>query len=413
VNILLVEPDFPVPPKSKNHKNFLPIGLLKIASYLRQNSHGVRLRRGLTRDAAGLADLQIFDPDEIWITSLFTYWSGYVREAVLHYKELFPSAKVIVGGIYASLMTKSEVKKYTQCDEVYQGVLPEAEVCFPAYDLVENSNPHPVDYQIVHASRGCERRCTFCGTWKIEPDFFCKKSIKDEIKFRKVVFYDNNLLMNPNIVDLLEELVELREDKKILWCESQSGFDGRILLKKPYLAQLLRRAGFRNPRIAWDWKYRDYPKIKDQIDLLIASGYHAREIFVFVLYNWDISFEEMEIKRIECNDWKVQIADCRYRPLQQLYDHYNSQMKGQTSADYYIHERASWTDVLVRQYRRNVRRQNICVRHGFPFYSAAFEYGRVKNKTMRNIRLMETNAKKIRHLKEKGISYWLPQEISR
>ena len=31
MKILLVEPAFPIPPKSKNHKDFLPIGLLKLA----------------------------------------------------------------------------------------------------------------------------------------------------------------------------------------------------------------------------------------------------------------------------------------------------------------------------------------------------------------------------------------------
>mgnify|MGYP003316490570 CR=1 FL=1 len=35
--ILLVEPDFPIPPKSRNHHNFLPLGLLKIVSLLRKN----------------------------------------------------------------------------------------------------------------------------------------------------------------------------------------------------------------------------------------------------------------------------------------------------------------------------------------------------------------------------------------
>jgi len=43
---------------------------------------------------------------------------------------------------------------------------------------------------------------------------------------------------------------------------------------------------------------------------------------------------------------KQQIADCRYRPLNQLFDNYNPLIKGQTSKDYYIHEEAGWTDYL-------------------------------------------------------------------
>ena len=44
--ILLVEPNFPIPPKSKNHRDFLPIGLLKLASYHRAKGDKVKLVRG-------------------------------------------------------------------------------------------------------------------------------------------------------------------------------------------------------------------------------------------------------------------------------------------------------------------------------------------------------------------------------
>ena len=44
-NVLLVEPNFPIPNKSRNHSNFLPIGLLKIAAYLKRKSINVELIR--------------------------------------------------------------------------------------------------------------------------------------------------------------------------------------------------------------------------------------------------------------------------------------------------------------------------------------------------------------------------------
>ena len=43
--VLLVEPDFPIPNKSRNHSNFLPIGLLKIAAYLKSKNIKVKLIR--------------------------------------------------------------------------------------------------------------------------------------------------------------------------------------------------------------------------------------------------------------------------------------------------------------------------------------------------------------------------------
>ncbi len=409
--IILVEPNFPIPQKSKNHKNFLPIGLLKIASYLQKKNIEVKLIRGIPKNPIELSKIIKFSPSEIWITSLFTYWAKYVKDAVQYYKKYFPSSKIVVGGIYASLFSKKEVKKYTGCDEVYQGVIPEAEKYLPAYDLIKNTNPHPIDYQIIHASRGCTRKCNFCGTWKIEPKFIPKKSIKNEVKFKKIVFYDNNLLMNPYIDEIFEELINLKKEKKILWCESQSGFDGRILLEKPCLAKKIKKAGFRYPRIAWDWQYKDCNDIERQINILKEAGYPSKEIYIFMIFNWNIPFKEMEMKRIKCWEWNVQIADCRYRPLDQLYDNYNGRKTGQTLEDYYIHEKAGWTDILVKQFRKNIRRQNICIRHGFPFYSKEFEQKRTKKELMRITKNINTKKEKIKYLEKNNISYWFPEKI--
>lgn len=406
--ILLVEPAFPIPNKSKNHSNFLPIGLLKIASYLRENGNEVRLVRGIQKSLKE-SDKDInFQPHEIWITSLFTYWAKYVKEAVQFYKSLFPKAKIIVGGIYASLLPINEVKEYTGCDEVYQGVMKEAEKHFPAYGLLANYNSHPIDYQIIHTTRGCKRKCSFCGTWKIEPQFIAEKSIKDKVKFRKIIFYDNNLLANPHIKNILNELAELKKQNKISWCESQSGLDGRILIKKPYLANMLKKAGFRYPRIAWDAGYKEYTKIEKQLNILKNAGYNSKDLYVFVLYNWDINFEEMQKKRIKCWQWGVQIADCRYRPLNQLYDEFNSRKVDQSSYNYYIHISKGWNDALIKQFRKNVRMQNICVRHRFPFYSKQFERKTFDKEIMKTVKELKTTEEKMRFLKDNEIDFWIP-----
>ena len=43
---LLVEPDFPIPTKSKNHKDLFPIGLLKLGTMLDEQGHDVQIVRG-------------------------------------------------------------------------------------------------------------------------------------------------------------------------------------------------------------------------------------------------------------------------------------------------------------------------------------------------------------------------------
>ena len=353
MKILLVEPGFPIPPKSKNHRDFLPVGLLKLASYHRERGDGVKLVRGNQH-------LLDFIPDQIKITSLFTYWSNYVRDSVNFYKGTYPRAKVIVGGIYASLMP--EHCKQSGCDEVFVGVDNRVEKFKPAYDLVE------VDYQIVHTSRGCMRKCKFCGTWRIEPEFISKKSIKDEICSNRVIFYDNNLLANPYIKVILEELKNAKHNGRVVYSESQCGIDGRLLTSE--VAKLLKQARFLSPRIAWDHGYKQHSMIKKQIDMLVDAGYPSKDIYVFMIYNFEPGYYEMLKKLKQCKKWGVQIADCRYRPLNQTYDNYNPRRE-QTSEDYYIHSK--WTDKQIKLFRKKVRQQNIMIRHGFDFYSRDLE----------------------------------------
>jgi hypothetical protein len=195
MRVALIDPDFPIHSKSRYHSSFLPIGLLKLASLHRSYGNSIKLVRGNF-------DLGRFYPDQILITSLFTYWSKYIWDCVKFYKDKYEKAEVIVGGIYASLLP--DHCKKSGCDKVFVGVNKLAEEHVPAYDLVE------VNYQIIHTTRGCVRKCKFCGTWKIEPKFTFKKSIKDEICSNKVIFYDNNLLANPYFENIMEELMNSR-----------------------------------------------------------------------------------------------------------------------------------------------------------------------------------------------------------
>lgn len=346
MNILLVEPNFPVPPKSKNYRYYFPISLLKLASYHRHQGHKVRLVRGERR-------LRSFIPDKVLITSLFTYWSEYVHTSVKFYKKHFPNAKVVVGGIYATLMP--DHCKSSGCDEVFFSLHEEADAFPPAYDLVPE-----IDFQVLHAMRGCIRRCSFCGVWKIEPEIY-KPSIREEIVKRKLLFFDNNFLANPHVEEILTELADMKRSGEILSCEAQSGFDYRLL--KPKLATLLKQANFTDVRIAWDHSFRQSKSVKKGLDILFEAGFSLKSMQVFMIYNYAVPFSEMIKKLQKCFEWKIQVADCRFRPLNQTYDHYNPRAykTGQTDKDYYIHPK--WSDEEVRSFRRMVRQQNICIRY--------------------------------------------------
>jgi len=347
VRLLLVEPAFPIADKSKNHSHFLPIGLLKIGTYHKVRGDRVKLVRGLKRCG--------FIPDRILITSLFTYWSKHVHDAAAFYHKAYPHARIEIGGIYASLMPK-HCKKNSPFATVRTGLYRRgaAEKVQPDYSLL----PEDLDYQIIHTSRGCTRKCTFCGTWRIEPRFEYKESISDEIQKPKIVFYDNNLLANPNIDRILRGIAALRLPRgRRVRCESQSGFDLRRLT--PKRARLLREARFVCPRIAWDGPYKSWPMVRRAIKALKSVGYGRKDIYVFMLYNFMLPYSQMKRKLEACRRWQVRVIDCRYRPLTSTEDNYRPGPKPQEAGAYYVHP--NWTDRQVRGFRRAVRHQNIAI----------------------------------------------------
>jgi len=174
----------------------------------------------------------------------------------------------------------------------------------------------------------------------------------------ELVFYDNNLLANPHIDNILREIADYRGERgKRLHCESQSGFDLRLLTRER--AKLLKAARFRSPRIAWDGGYGTWPKVERAIRMLENAGYRRKDIFIFMIYNCRPLYDEMMRKLDACRRWGVRVIDCRYRPLDRTEDNYSPGAKEQGPHDYYIHE--GWTDEQVRGFRRAVRRQNIAI----------------------------------------------------
>lgn len=365
-NILLIEPSFPYPTKSKHeansvHKNFIPVGLLKIGAYHRSLGNSVKLVRGK------LPKLELKeDFDTIMITTLFTYWSSYVWDTVQFYRKEFPKSQIVLGGVYATLHHKKNdftklLKKYDA--KVCIGLHPKAENFSPDYSLMED-----IDYHIMHGMRGCIRNCDFCGTWRIEPKLLYKTSeqIEKEIiqaNKNKVIFFDNNFLANKNRKEILKTLASIRLNNKPIAFESQSGFDGRLLAIDPEVAILLKKARFNNVRIAWDNDLSDRPEIEQQLKHLTDAGYNSKEISVFMLYNFDLPINQMIEKIKYCLKWGVQITDCRFRPLSSTKDDYKPHMwrKGQTSLDYHIHD--NWTDRDIRLFRKIVRLHNITIRY--------------------------------------------------
>ena len=389
--VLLIQPEFPIPCKRKIHHDYFPIGLLKIGTYLKE-VNGCEVQLLLENKESN------FIPDEIWITSLFTYWSSYVYESINYFKNLYPGVPIYLGGIFATLMADDI---HLTGVTIQKGLYLPAERYSYTHPIDETLLEEHVDFQIMHSTRGCFRKCAFCGTWKIETEETYNSNVPNMINKNHVIFYDNNILKRPDIEDFLSRLSKVRVNGKRVIYESQSGFDGRICDQD--IAKRLHDANFVNVRIAWDGSLDEFPSISDQINALCFAGYARKDLFVFMLYNWNLPPEELEKKRQKCWELGVQIADCRFRPLNQLYDNYSTRIL-QNSNDYYIHP--NWSDDTIKDFRRNVRRHNICVRHGLVFYSKDCERKKVsKEESMKMRNLKDKNS-----IKAEYPDSWFPDE---
>ena len=52
---------------------------------------------------------------------------------------------------------------------------------------------------------------------------------------------------------------------------------------------MLKDAGFKNPKIAWDYGIStSSKKLKNKLDLLIEAGFTAKEISIFMIYNYEL-----------------------------------------------------------------------------------------------------------------------------
>jgi radical SAM superfamily enzyme YgiQ (UPF0313 family) len=163
----------------------------------------------------------IEEPDLICVSSGMTYWYPGVFKLIEITRKYFKRAPVILGGIYATLCYEHAVK-YSGADIVFNG-RGELEAMKLVSDLthqeliIQNSKfsidnlPYPsfdlypqLDYMCIVTSRGCPFKCTYCASSFLTKDFIRRDPLEvvNEIenwtsKYRvnNIAFYDDALLI--------------------------------------------------------------------------------------------------------------------------------------------------------------------------------------------------------------------------
>lgn len=294
MKILLVEPQ-----KSKKyHTPYPPLGLLKLATYHKQKKNKVRFVQGFSDDG--------FKPHTIYITSLFTYAYEPVHDVIRYYSQRYKKARIIVGGIYATLCPDYLKDTFGNRIEIHKGLVPEAENILPDYSLVPEWNA-----SILFSSRGCIRKCHFCSVPVLEPKFKAKKSIKRLIYpgHKKVILWDNNILASPYWRDIFDEFEEMN-----LEVDFNQGLDARLITEE--VASRLKRLKLSLLRLAYD-SNQIRTSLKKAINLLKSVGFKGRRILVYCLHNTKYDTPEDFHKRIkDILEWGVVAYPMRYEPLE-------------------------------------------------------------------------------------------------
>jgi len=291
--VLLVEPEY--------YTKYPPLGLLKFSTYHKEKGDKVLYVRG----KVGGLDNYFYDPDIIYITTLWTYAWRITHETIEYYLNTFPKAEIKVGGIYASICPEHLKEHFKDRIELTIGLCDFAEEVVPDYSLVPDFKQN-----ILFTSRGCLRKCKFCVVHRIEPEFKAKKTIKPYInpEFKKLTLFDNNFLASPYWENIIEEIYELK-----LEVDFNQGLDarlvnGKVVEKLSLIKPKILRFAYDNIKIG--------KKVKEVIEKFRAIGYNSSQIRFYVLYNSEDDTPQDFLERVRnLMEWGATAYPMKFVPL--------------------------------------------------------------------------------------------------
>lgn len=264
--ILLVEPIY--------YSRYPPLGLLKISAYYKSIGAEIKYVRGQ-------AVLQNYCPDIIEITSLFTYTSEPVHNAISYYHKQFPNATINVGGIYASLQP-NEIKALFPYVNVQVGLNEYADSFLPDYNILPQVEKwKDWNSSILFTSRGCINNCSFCMVPKLEGKIRSVVSTPSKMicpDHRAVIIWDNNFLA---LDDWEEKLTDLKLTGK--WIDFNQGLDAKLMDDSK--AKMLASMKIKEFRMAYD-SDKEKNAAHNAVRLLSKYGIDRRCISFYTLYNF-------------------------------------------------------------------------------------------------------------------------------
>lgn len=211
-------------------------------------------------------------PDIILVTSMMTYWYEGVFSAIKTLRQVFPKAKIILGGVYARLCPEHAAR--SGADMIQTAPL-DLEFRLPAFDLYRG-----LKYGVLITSFGCPFRCEYCASSVLEPGFRKRHPVlvledaENQLasgEVRDLAFYDDALLWNKQsrLYPFLERL-----GPRGARLHSPNGLHVREI--DDDCAAILKKSGFQTIRLSFEssdalMQHKGSDKVSEE-DYLAALG---------------------------------------------------------------------------------------------------------------------------------------------
>ena len=317
-NILLIEPGY--------RNKYPPLGLMKIAQYHGPRGKGDRVRFIKGEDRSVLSEAW----DRVYITTLFSFEYRKTAQAIDFALEVVNGLadKIFVGGIAASLMNeqfRSELRWQgirfikgllsappavaLQLDEFAEELYSDdthgaaIEDFVPDYSILDQVGySYPVhDAYFGYTSRGCIRKCHFCGVPKLEGAQRDTESLTQLVTDieklygpkKDLILMDNNVVASPRFKEIIAEIRDLGfvpgaklsrggtpVQRRV---DFNQGVDARILCRDPVYLRELATICIKPLRIAFD--HLGVKKPYEQA-VRYAAAHGLTELSNYMLYNF-------------------------------------------------------------------------------------------------------------------------------
>jgi hypothetical protein len=323
-NILLIEPSY----KNK----YPPLGLMKLAQY-----HGPQGKRDNVRFIKG-EDKTVLGTawDRIYITTLFSFEYERISTAIDFALTVANghADKIFVGGIAASLMHQRFLDEprwhgirfikgtspapSLQLDDFSEELYSDDTSSVPIEDLVPDYSildqvdyVYPVrDAYFAYTSRGCIRKCGFCGVPKLEGPQRDTESLTELVGSierlygpkKDLILMDNNVVASARFKEIIAEIRDLGflpgakikrpHERAALQrrVDFNQGVDARILCKDPMYLRELASICLKPLRIAFDHLGLKGPYEKA---VRYAHEFGLAELSNYMLYNFHDTPEDL------------------------------------------------------------------------------------------------------------------------